>query len=242
MAENSTNITLQVEGMDCTACALGITKTLQKKGLENVFVDFSTGEASFLLDDKSKLPLIIKSIDDLGYKVVDSKYREENEGKMSTIEKRFYFTLPFTIILFFGHMLLPHDFILNHPFIQLAMCLPVFVTGIIQFGKSAWGSLKTGVPNMDVLIFIGSTSAFIYSIIGIWMHYGTHEVHNYLFFETAATIITLVLLGNVFEHRSVRQTTTAIRELSAIQVTKAKMISLQMGKEVITEVDYRGVL
>ncbi|MDP1745527.1 MAG: cation-translocating P-type ATPase [Bacteroidota bacterium] len=241
MAENSTNITLQIEGMDCTACALGITKTLQKKGLENVFVDFSTGEASFLLDDKTKLPLIIKSIDDLGYKVVDSKYLEENEGKMSTIEKRFYFTLPFTIILFFGHMLLPHDFILNHPFIQLAMCLPVFVTGIIQFGKSAWGSLKTGVPNMDVLIFIGSTSAFIYSIIGIWMHYGTHEVHNYLFFETAATIITLVLLGNVFEHRSVRQTTTAIRELSAIQVTKAKMISLQMGKEVITEVDYKNI-
>ena len=241
MAENSTNITLQIEGMDCTACALGITKTLQKKGLENVFVDFSTGEASFLLDDKSKLPLIIKSIDDLGYKVVDSKSLEENEGKMSTIEKRFYFTLPFTIILFFGHMLLPHDFILNHPFIQLAMCLPVFVTGIIQFGKSAWGSLKTGVPNMDVLIFIGSTSAFIYSIIGIWMHYGTHEVHNYLFFETAATIITLVLLGNVFEHRSVRQTTTAIRELSAIQVTKAKMISLQMGKEVITEVDYKNI-
>lgn len=241
MAENSTNITLQVEGMDCTACALGITKTLQKKGLENVFVDFSTGEASFLLDDKSKLPLIIKSIDDLGYKVVDSKYLEENEGKLSTIEKRFYFTLPFTIILFFGHMLLPHDFILNHPFVQLFICLPVFLTGIIQFGKSAWGSLKTGVPNMDVLIFIGSSSAFIYSIIGIWMHYGTHEVHNYLFFETAATIITLVLLGNVFEHRSVRQTTTAIRELSAIQVTKAKMISLQMGKEVITEVDYKNI-
>lgn len=241
MAENSTNITLQVEGMDCTACALGITKTLQKKGLENVFVDFSTGEASFLLDDKSKLPLIIKSIDDLGYKVVDSKYLEENEGKLSTIEKRFYFTLPFTIILFFGHMLLSHDFILNHPFVQLFICLPVFLTGIIQFGKSAWGSLKTGVPNMDVLIFIGSSSAFIYSIIGIWMHYGTHEVHNYLFFETAATIITLVLLGNVFEHRSVRQTTTAIRELSAIQVTKAKMISLQMGKEVITEVDYKNI-
>ena len=241
MAENSTNITLQVEGMDCTACALGITKNLQKKGLENVFVDFATGEATFLLEDKSKLQSIIQGINDLGYKVVDSKYLEENEGKMSTIEKRFYFTLPFTIILFFGHMLLPHDFILNHPFAQLIICLPVFITGIIQFGKSAWGSLKSGVPNMDVLIFIGSTSAFIYSIIGIVMHYGTPEVHNYLFFETAATIISLVLLGNVFEHRSVKQTTTAIRELSAIQVTKAKMISLQMGKEVITEVDYKNI-
>jgi Cu+-exporting ATPase len=241
MTEKSTNITLQVEGMDCTACALGITKSLQKKGAENVFVDFATGEASFLLNDKSKLQTMIQGITDLGYKVVDSKYLEENEGKMSTIEKRFYFTLPFTIILFFGHLLLPHNFFLNGPWVQLAICLPVFAIGVIQFGKSAWGSLKSGVPNMDVLIFIGSSSAFIYSIIGIWLHQGTPDLHNYLFFETAATIITLVMLGNVFEHRSVKQTTTAIRELSAIQVTKAKMISLQMGREVVTEVDYKNI-
>ncbi len=241
MAENSTNITLHVEGMDCTSCALGITKSLQKKGAENVYVDFASGEANFLLKDKSKLQSMIDSITDLGYKVVDSKYREENEGKMSAVEKRFYFTLPFTIILFFGHMLLSHDFILNQPFVQLTLCLPVFIIGLMQFGKSAWGSLKSGVPNMDVLIFIGSASAFIYSIIGMWMHYGTHEIHNYMFFETTSTIITLVLLGNVFEHRSVRQTTTALRELSAIQVTKAKLVSLEIGKEVITEIDYKSI-
>lgn len=242
MTEKTTNITLQVEGMDCTACALGITKSLQKKGAENVFVDFATGEATFLLNDKNKLQTMISGITDLGYKVVDSKYREENEGKMSTIEKRFYLTLPFTILLFFSHMLLPHDFILNNAYVQLALCMPVFVIGLMQFGKSAWGSLKSGVPNMDVLIFIGSTSAFIYSCIGMWMYgQNAHEMHNYLFFETAATIITLVLLGNVFEHRSVKQTTTAIRELSAIQVSTAKMISLQMGKEVITEVDYKNI-
>lgn len=241
MSEKSTNITLQVEGMDCTSCALGITKSLQKKGAQNVFVDFATGEASFLLNDKNKLPLFIKSISDLGYKVVDSKYLEEQEGKMSAIEKRFYFTLPFTIVLFFGHMLLPHDFILNNPLVQLALCIPVFVTGILQFGKNAWGSLKAGVPNMDVLIFIGSASAFIYSIAGMWLHYGTQELHTYLFFETAATIITLVLLGNVFEHRSVKQTTTALRELNSIQAHTAKMISLQFGREVITEVDYKNI-
>jgi Cu+-exporting ATPase len=241
MSEKSANITLQVEGMDCTSCALGITKNLQKKGMENVYVNFATGEASFVLNDKNKLQSIIQSINDLGYKVVDSKYREENEGKLSPVEKRFYFTLPFSIVLFFGHMLLSHDFILNQPIAQLLICLPVFSIGIMQFGKSAWGSLKSGVPNMDVLVFIGSASAFIYSIIGMYLYNGSHEVHNYLFFETTATIITLVLLGNVFEHRSVRQTTTAIKELSAIQVNKAKMISLQMGKEVITEVDYKNI-
>ena len=241
MAENATNITLQVEGMDCTTCALGITKNLQKKGLENVYVDFATGEATFLLNDKIKLQSIIKGINDLGYKVVDSKYLEENKGKIATIEKRFYFTLPFTIILFFGHMLLPHDFILNKPYAQLIICVPVFITGIIQFGKSAWGSLKAGVPNMDVLVFTGSASAFIYSIIGMYFYIGTPMVHNYLFFETTASVISLVLLGNLFEQRSVKKTTTAISELIAIQVTKAKMIGLQMGKELITEVEYKNI-
>ncbi len=241
MAEDSINITLQVEGMTCTSCALGIAKNLQKKGAEDVFVDFAAGEAIFSLHDKTKLQPIIESINDLGYKVVDSKYREENERKLSTVEKRFYFTLPFTIILFFAHMVLSHDFILNQPWIQLIICLPVFITGIVQFGKSAWGSLKLGVPNMDVLIFIGSSAAFIYSIIGMQLHAGSHDVYNYLFFETTAVIITLVLLGNVFEHLSVKQTTTAISELSAIQAVKAKMVSLQLGKEVITEIDYKNI-
>ena len=229
MDNTDTNTTLHVEGMDCANCALGITKNLQKNGMENVYVDFATGEAVFLLKDKSQLQDAIKGIESIGYKVVDSKYRVEQEGKLSPIEKRFYFTLPFTVILFLGHMLLPHDFILNQSYIQLLICLPVFIIGIMQFGNSAYGSLKSGVPNMDVLIFIGSASAFIYSIIGMWMYQNPHEVHNYLFFETTATIITLVLLGNVLEHRSVRQTTTAIRDLSAIQVTKSKISRIANG-------------
>lgn len=241
MANQSSNITLQVEGMDCTACALGITKTLQKKGMENVHVDFATGEASFVIDDSTKLPSIIDSIHDLGYKVIDSQQKLDNENKMSPVEIRFYLTLPFSIILFFGHMLFSHDSLLNNQWVQLTMCLPVFIIGIMQFGKSAWGSLKARVPNMDVLVFIGSTSAFIYSLIGMYLHQGTHEVGHYLFFETTATIITLVLLGNVFEHRSVKQTTTALRELTAIQGGKAKMIGLQFGKETITEVDYKDI-
>ena len=227
--------------MDCANCALGITKNLQKKGLEDVHVNFATGEATFILNDKSRLPSIIDSIHDIGYTVIDAKTKEENEGKMSAIEKRFYFTLPFTIPLFLSHMVFPHDFFLNLPWVQLLICLPVFIAGMLQFGKSALGSLKAGVPNMDVLVFIGSTSAFIYSLAGMWMYYGTHEVHNYLFFETTATIITLVLLGNVFEHRSVKQTTTALKELSAIQVATAKLVSLQLGREVITEVEYKNI-
>mgnify|MGYP003316218736 CR=1 FL=1 len=75
---------------------------------------------------------------------------------------------------------------------------------------------------MDVLITMGSSAAFFYSIIGVSMHWGTNETHSYLFFETTATIITLVMLGNVLEHRSVKKTTTAIQELSSIQQSDAK--------------------
>ncbi len=71
--------------------------------MQKVYVDFATGEARFLLNDKTKLEPVIDSINKLGYKVVDSKQTADNAGKLTTIDKRFYFTLPFTIVLFLVH-------------------------------------------------------------------------------------------------------------------------------------------
>ncbi|MFD2146546.1 HAD-IC family P-type ATPase [Mucilaginibacter antarcticus] len=111
--------------------------------------------------------------------------------------------------------------VVHNPVVQLLLCLPVFAVGCLHFGKSAFYSVKGGTPNMDVLIFIGSTSAFIYSLAGTIQNLGS----QYLFYETCATIITLVLLGNVFEKRSVNQTTSAIKDLVKIQqVTANRMI------------------
>lgn len=220
---NAKNTTLHVEGMTCANCALGIKKQLIKKGLENVNVSFSTGEVVYENNTNINIREIKKSINQLGYKVVDLP---KTHSGISSIEKKFYVSLLFTVPLFL-HMFLPHNSILNNlnnGLMQLGLCIPVFLIGFFHFGKSAIGSLKSGVPNMDVLIVIGSSAAFIYSIFGIYFFYGTHEAHNYLFFETAATIITLVLLGNVLEHRSVSQTTTAIKELSQIQQSEAKKI------------------
>jgi Cu+-exporting ATPase len=213
-------ITLNIEGMTCANCALGIKKQLEKKGMEEVSVNFSTGEASYVNTPKLNLEEVKSSIHSLGFKVVDEVV--EYEG-LSLIEKKFYFSLIFTIPLFL-HMFFAHDFILNNVWVQLSLCIPVFLIGLFHFGKSAWGSLKTGVPNMDVLIVIGITSAFGYSLYGTMVYLGLPEAHNFLFYETAATITTLVLLGNVLEHRSVKQTTTAIKELNQLQKTEAKRI------------------
>ncbi len=90
---------------------------------------------------------------------------------------------------------------------------------------------------MDVLITIGACSAFIYSIIGVLLHYGTNNAADFLFFETAATIITLVLLGNVIEHRSVKRTTQSIKELSKLQKIPARVVNNSNGIEKIELID-----
>jgi len=227
-------ITLNVEGMTCANCALGIKKQLEKKGLEDVIVNFSTGEASYVNTPKVNLEEVTASINSLGFKVVDEILEEEG---LSLIEKKFYFSLIFTIPLFL-HMFFGHDFILNNVWVQLALCTPVFLVGLSHFGKSALGSLRTGIPNMDVLIVIGISSAFGYSLYGTMAYLGMPEAHNFLFYETAATITTLVLLGNVLEHRSVKQTTTAIKELNQLQKTEAKRL-LPNGE--IELVDYNDL-
>ncbi|NQX99437.1 MAG: cation-translocating P-type ATPase, partial [Flavobacteriales bacterium] len=227
-------ITLNIEGMTCANCALGIKKQLEKKGLENVTVTFSTGEASYNNTQKLSLEEVKAGIDSLGFKVVDEIVDEEG---LSPVEKKFYFSLIFTIPLFL-HMFFAHDFILNNVWVQLGLSVPVIIIGLFHFGKSAFGSLKTGVPNMDVLIVIGITSAFGYSLYGTMAYLGLPEAHNYLFYETAATITTLVLLGNVLEHRSVKQTTTAIKELNQLQKIEAKRI-LPNGE--IELVDYNDI-
>jgi Cu+-exporting ATPase len=210
-------IIIKLEGMSCANCAVGIKKHLESKGLENVNVNFSTGEASCNKEKMQSEITVAKIITELGYTVISKNKKDA----FSKVERYFYFTLFFTIPLF-SHMFVEKGSILQDPLIQFLLCLPVYIVGLIYFGRSAWSSLKTGIPNMDVLIFIGSSAAFIYSIYGWKLFGGTAEMHHYLFFETTATIITLVLLGNVLEHKSVQKTTTAIGDLSAIQEVIAK--------------------
>ncbi|MBI4945704.1 MAG: cadmium-translocating P-type ATPase [Bacteroidetes bacterium] len=240
--EEDTQVVLNVEGMTCAHCAMTISKVIENNGAEHANVNFATGEARFSLGNKEELKTIVEGITKAGYKVISQKESEAHTHGLSSLEKKFLFTLPFTVVLFFSHMIFSHDFILNSPLLQLAICLPVFIVGCMYFGKSAWNSLKLFSPNMDVLIMMGSGAAFVYSIAGTTLFYGTHEAHNYIFYETAATIISLVLLGNVIEHRSVKQTTSAISELTKLQSTIAKKIILVDGKELMEEVSAKEIL
>ena len=206
---------LNISGMTCANCAKGIEKHLSKQGIKEVNVDFSNSEAHYL-SENTNVDYVIKEIESIGFKAKKDVIEEK-----SIVEKLFAFCLILTIPLF-SHMFINENHILQNPILQFFMALPVYIVGCYYFGRSAWNSLKIGVPNMDVLIMMGTTAAFFYSISGTLIFWGTVEAHQYLFFETTATIITLVLLGNVLEHRSVKQTTSAIKDLSSIQNLEAK--------------------
>ena len=228
--------TVLVEGMTCSSCAAGVTRALTKGGYSNVDVNYASGEV-FLTDAKE---IDLKRVEELvkkaGYEYAGTK-KVEKVG-LASIEKKFLFTLPFTIPLLL-HMIPGMPAFFSNPVFQLMLSLPVMLLGLWHFGKSALGSLRNGVPNMDVLIFIGSTSAFAYSLAGTLMHWGDPMAqHTYLFFETSATIVTLVLLGNVIEHRSVRQTTTAITELGKLQEGLADKVVLHDGHEHVQRVPF----
>lgn len=210
---------------------MSIHKLLEKKGLRNILVDFASEEVKFSTSDDSKLPEVIKGIENLGFKVIDD-IGQHSPAFYEPVENKFIFCAIFTAPLLM-HMLLPWHF-LHQPLVQLLLCLPVFIVGCLHFGKSAWSSVKGGMPNMDVLIFIGSTAAFVYSLAGTIQNLGS----QYQFYETCATIITLVLLGNVFEKRSVTQTTSAVKDLIKFQQVNANRV-INGGIEVINAKEVR---
>jgi Cu+-exporting ATPase len=212
----------KVDGMDCANCALTIHKYLEKQGLHNVKVNYATGEVLFDMNGTSTKDSLAKGIHALGYTVSSEMTAPTNSKQkfFKTHLQRFLFCLPFTLVLVLP--MIPGLSIhwLMNGWVQLALCLPVYIVGMEFFGKSAVKSLRNGIPNMNVLIAVGATAAFIYSLYGSFS-----GQDDYLFYETAATILTLVFFGNYLEDASVMSTQKALNKLAASQKVMANMIA-----------------
>ena len=215
----------KVEGMTCSNCALTISNYLQRQGLKNVKVNPIDGNVSFDADAQAvPQEKLANGIEALGYKVASNSngHGHEHDGRhMNFHLKRFLICLPFTLVLL-THMVpaLQFHWIMD-PWVQFALCLPVYIVGMSFFGRSAVQSLRNGFPNMNVLIALGATAAFVYSLAGTLLNLG----ESYLFYETAATILTLVFLGNYMEDASVSSTQKALRKLAKSQKVMANMIA-----------------
>ncbi len=231
-----------VEGMTCGNCALTISKLLEKKGATNISANAASGEVSFSTPEDANITAIYDSIDNLGYHVVREAEADGHAGHHH--HHADYTTVYFIICAIFTVPLLLHMFVnwhvLHNPWVQWALSTPVYAIGLWVFGRSAFRSLRHGIPNMDVLIILGASAAYIYSLIGLFFYTG--QVQNYLFFETTASIITLVMLGNWLEHQTVKSTTVAIDALVKLQPRTARLVVVDsLGKETMMEVDSKYV-
>lgn len=214
----------KVEGMSCANCALTIGKYLENKGMQNVKVNLVGGEVIFDTIESSQTASLQKGIESLGYKVVgDGSKIGSNEGpkKMNRFLKYVLITAPLTLTLMLHMIPGVHIHFLMNPWVQFAICTPVYILGMSYFGRSAWNSVRNGIPNMNVLVTIGATAAYLYSVIGTALNLG----EGFMYYESTATIITLVFLGNYLEDASIESTQRALNSLARSQKVMANMIA-----------------
>jgi len=234
-------VEFKVEGMHCSNCALTIDKYLSKQHLQNIKVNFVTGDISFDSTSEINIEAIKTGLKSIGYPVLLSisnsvtaekkswPFQSFLKSKIQLLVVSAILTIPLSL-----HMFGLHLHVLMNPYVQLAFALPIYLIGLSFFGTSAIRSIWKGIPNMNVLITLGSTAAMGYSIYGIVIG----RAEEFMFFETAATTITFILLGNVIEDRSVRQTQKALQQLAKSQKVMANMIAFDNNhQEQIFEVE-----
>jgi len=218
-------VNMKVSGMSCTNCALTINKYLKSEGLQNVQVNFIGGDISFEMNGNITKQKIEQGIEKLGYQVKHENVELNHTNNFTLPFKshlqRFWFCTVFTTPLLMHMIPGLHIHVLMNPYLQLVLTIPVYIVGMDFFGRSAIKSLFNGIPNMNVLITIGSTAAFGYSLYGLIIN----NAAEYLFFETACTTLTLVFLGNYMEDIAIKKTQDAIKKLAVSQKVMANMIA-----------------
>lgn len=241
--------TFDISGMTCAACANKIEKRLNKMdGVQNATVNFALENVAVEYDEgQVTVNEMIEAVKKLGYTLnVQSSKEETENNKDEEIRHqtgKFIFSAILTFPLLwtmvthfeFTSFIYSPDMLMN-PWVQLALAAPVqFIVGA-QFYKSAYKSLKNGSANMDVLVALGTSVAFFYSIfLGYeWQVSGQAGMPD-LYFEAAAVIITLILLGKLFEVRAKGRTGQAIQKLLGMQAKTARVIRNGEEQEIAVE-------
>ncbi|MBM7614704.1 Cu+-exporting ATPase [Alkaliphilus hydrothermalis] len=223
-------------------------------GIVEADVNIATEKAQIRYDSNVlRISQIKQAIEKAGYKPLDlemeSKVDQEGEKRekdIKTLWNKFVISAIFTLPLLYiamGHMvgaplpvfLDPHPNALNFAITQLLLTIPVLVAGQ-KFYTVGFKALIRRNPNMDSLIAIGTSAAFLYGIYAIMeILNGNHHMVMELYFETAAVIITLILLGKYLEAVSKGKTSEAIKKLMGMQPKTA--LIFQDGQEMVIPIE-----
>ncbi len=248
------NKVLNIEGMTCSSCAQNIEKATKRlEGVVEASVNIATEKLTISYEPQSlRLSEIKQAIEKAGYKAIEEKDTTEDvdklrkEKEIRTLWRKFIVSAIFAIPLVYftmGHMLgfpLPAAIDpmmnpLNFGLIQIVLVIPSVIAGY-KFYTVGFKALIRRSPNMDSLIALGTSAAVLYGIFAVVQIYrGYTEYADDLYFEAAAVIITLILLGKYLESVTKGKTSEAIKKLMGLAPKTA--IIIQDGKEMEISID-----
>ena len=240
-----------VTGMSCAACAKTVENALNKNEDIEAHVNIATEKVNIKYNEKKyDFEKIKKIVESSGYGLIETLSEDEKiqiyENKIKSLRNRLILSVIFIIPLFYismGHMVgislpdivNPEKNALIYAVVQLLLTLPIVYAGR-DFFIHGFKNLLRKSPTMDSLIAIGSSAAILYSLYATYMIIAADpEYHMNLYYESAGTIITLILLGKLLEARTKGQTSSAIKKLIGLQPKKAKIIENGQEKEVLIE-------
>lgn len=241
-----------ITGMTCASCSAAVERVTRKmEGVQESNVNLATNKMTITYDESKVSPEdIIGRVEKAGFGAALEQIKEKEQEKEEKLEQeeaqhkirqRVIGSIIFAVPLLYismGHMLpfeLPLPRILsmeenpfNYALAQLLLTVVVLIFGR-KFYIVGFKTLFHGHPNMDSLVAIGTGSAFLYSLVmTIRIPFDAHAVHS-LYYESAAVVVTLVMLGKYFESKSKGKTSEAIRKLMELAPDTA--VRLKEGKE-----------
>ena len=240
-------VELLIAGMTCAACSARVEKRLNSlSGVLEATVNLATGRAMVrFIPGMTSINKLKQAIDALGYKAsraAEVSRDEEGLARRKEIRlqiARFVLALVLSLpllMMMFAEAAGWHNFMLS-PLLQLALATPVqFIAGW-QFYRGAYHALKTGGTNMDVLVALGTSTAYCYSLVSVFLGW------QMLYFESAAVVITLILLGKLLEAVAKGKTSEAIKKLMNLQAKTARVVRNGVEEDVpVEEVEVDDVI
>ncbi|AIO18390.1 Copper-exporting P-type ATPase A [Candidatus Izimaplasma bacterium HR1] len=234
---------IKVNGMTCAMCAKTITNTFDNYEGISANVNVGAGKVIFTYEEeKYSLVDIADIVTKIGYEPILEGSLNDNKIERAKLRREIYISLVFSIPLlwamfshieFFSFIYVPE--ILKNGIVQLV------ISGIVQFYigrrfyKAAYHSIRKKVLGMDILVVMGTTSAYLYSLYLLYAQLSNPVMHPTYYFEISALIITMVLIGNYIEHIAKERTTDALVELVNLGAKEARV--LKNDREVMVDID-----
>ncbi len=218
-----------IQGMHCASCANKIEKTIKKlDGVQEASVSYGAERATVNFDKKLPRERIKKSIENLGYKVIENESGLEKQDllklkEIKTLKLKLIIGIVLSIPIFLGSF--PEWFswiptILQNYITLLILTTPVQFWVGLQFYSGFWSALKNKTTDMNTLIAVGTSAAYFYSLAVILFP----SLGMAVYFDTAAIIVTLILLGRYLEAIARGKTSEAIKKLIGLQAKTATVI------------------